>query len=93
MVTTVKLSDNAKQKLDILQAEIFLSSSKNISKQQLLEEIIDLSTEEKEKLLAQLVSEIQYPLSDQEIQSIMKTTKDWGVETKEEDLDKILYGE
>lgn len=93
MVTTVKLSDNAKQKLDILQAEIFLSSSKNISKQQLLEEIIDLSTEEKEKLLAQLVSEIQYPLSDQDIQSIMKTTKDWGVETKEEDLDKILYGE
>lgn len=93
MVTTVKLSDNAKQKLDILQAEIFLSSSKNISKQQLLEVIIDLSTEEKEKLLAQLVTEIQYPLSDQEIQSIMKTTKDWGVETKEEDLDKILYGE
>jgi hypothetical protein len=93
MVTTVKLSDNAKRKLDILQAEIFLSSLKNISKQQLLEQIIDLSTEEKKKLIAKLVSEIQYPLNDQEIQSIMKASKDWGVETKEENLDKVLYGE
>jgi len=93
MVTTVKLSDKAKRKLDILQAEIFLSSSRNISKQHLLEKIIDLSTEEKEKLLAILVSEINYPLTDQEIQSIIKSSRNWGVETKEEDIDKSLYGE
>jgi len=32
MATTVKLSEKAKEKLDRLQAKIFLSSSKNLSK-------------------------------------------------------------
>ncbi len=93
MVTTVKLSEQAKEKLDRLQAELFLSSMKNLTKQQLLEKIIDLSTEEKEKLLSKLALEIRYPLSKKDIQSIMTASRDWGVKTKEDDLDKILYGE
>ena len=93
MVTSVKLSDHAKAKLDILQAEIFLSSSKNITKQQLLEKIIDISSEEKEKLLAKLVVKIKYPLNKKEIQKIMNAPKDWKVKTREQDLDKKLYGE
>lgn len=93
MVTTVKLSKNAKIKLDRLQAEIFLSSSKNLSKQQLLEKIIDLSTKSKEKLLAELNLEVKYPLKKKDIQALLSGSNDWGIETKEEDLDKILYGE
>jgi len=93
MVTTVKLSNKAKFKLDKLQAEIFLSSSKNLSKQQLLEKIIDLSIKSKDKLLAELTQEIKYPLTKKDIQTLLLGSQNWGVETKEEDLDKILYGE
>ena len=93
MATTVKLSEKAKEKLDRLQAKIFLSSSKNLSKQELLEKIIELSTEEKEKLLAKLEPEIKFPLKKKEIETVMSSSRDWGVKTKEEDIDKILYGE
>ena len=93
MSTTVKLSEKAKENLDRLQARIFLSSSKNLSKQQLLEKIIELSIEEKEKLLIKLNSEIKFPLKKKEIEIIMSSSKDWGVKTREKDIDKILYGE
>ena len=92
MVTTVKLSKNAKLKLDKLQAEIFLSSSKNLSKQQLLEKIIDLSIESKQKLLASLNSGVKYPLKKKDIKTLLLASKDWGVKTKEEDIDSMLYG-
>lgn len=59
----------------------------------MLEKIIELSTEEKEKLLAKLEQEIKFPLNKKEIEIIMSSSKDWGVKTKEEDIDKILYGE
>jgi hypothetical protein len=93
MATTVKLSEKAKKKLDRLQARIFLASSKNLSKQQLLEKIIELSIEEKEKLLNKLQSEIEFPLKKKEIETIMSSSKDWGLKTREKEIDKILYGE
>ena len=93
MATTVKLSKKAKKELDRLQARIFLSSSKNLSKQQLLEIIIELSIEEKDKLLNKLESEIKFPLKKKEIDTLMESPEDWGVKTKEKDIDKFLYGE
>jgi len=93
MVTTVKLSDKAKFKLDKLQAEIFIHLSKNLSKQQLLEKIIDISVESKKMLLSKLVLEVKYPLKKKDIQILMSISKNWGVKTREEDLDRKLYGE
>jgi hypothetical protein len=43
--------------------------------------------------MLKLESEIKIPLKKKEVQTIMASSKDWGIQTSEEDVDKILYGE
>lgn len=92
MVTSVKLSERGKRLLDALQAETTLKVGEKISQQELLE----LALEEAERMKSALIERIskrpRVPLSEEEIEQILRTPRDWGVVTSEEQIDKYLYG-
>ena len=90
-VTTVRISDRANRKLDALQARIQLRSLKRVPKQTILEQLIDRALEEEPSPL--LIRPPKYPLSKKALRALADFPVDWGVETREEDIDRILYGE
>ena len=90
-VTTVRISDRANRKLDALQARIQLRSLKRVPKQTILEQLIDQALEEEPSPL--LIRPPKYPLSKKALRALADFPVDWGVETREEDIDRILYGE
>ncbi|MCW4050812.1 MAG: hypothetical protein NWE89_13860 [Candidatus Bathyarchaeota archaeon] len=87
---TVKMSDEAKKILEKLQAKITLKTGEKISQQQLLDEIIRLSERNEDQLFRQITSP---PLGEEEINKLLRTPMDWGVETVEEEIDIALYRE
>jgi len=90
-VTTVRISDRANRKLDALQARIQLQSRKRVTKQTILEVLIDKAFEEGPSPL--LIRPPKYPLSRKALRALENFPVDWGVETREEDIDRILYGD
>jgi uncharacterized protein (DUF342 family) len=91
MVTSVKLSEQSKQVLDALQAEVTLKSGEKISQQELLELLLADARGRKEELISK-IKRPKVPLSDKEIKKILSLPRDWGVVTCEDDIDKYLYG-
>ncbi len=89
--TTVKISDRANRKLDALQARIQLRDRKRATKQTILEQLIDRALEEEPSLL--LIRPPKYPLSKRTLRALADFPVDWGVETREEDIDRTLYGD
>jgi len=91
-MSSVKLSEEAKTLLDKTQARATLATGRKITQQELLEAMIEFSAGREDQFLEEAV-EHQTPLSTEEIEQLMKEPTDWGVETKEEEIDKVLYGE
>ena len=91
-MSSVKLSEEAKTLLDKAQARVTLTTGRKITQQELLEAMIEFSARREDQFLEETV-EHQTPLSTEEIEQLMKESTDWGVETKEEEIDKVLYGE
>ena len=89
--TTVRISGKANRKLDRLQARIQLGSGNRVTKQTILELLIDRALEEEPSPL--FIRPPKYPLSKRALQALDDFPVDWGVETREEDIDRILYGE
>ena len=92
MVTSVKLSEQSKQVLDALQAEVTLKSGKRVSQQELLELLLADAREKKEELISKISKRHKVPLSEKDMKKILSLPKDCGVVTREEDIDKYLYG-
>jgi hypothetical protein len=92
MVTSVKLSEKSKQVLDALQAEITLKSGSKISQQELLELLLADAEKNKEELISKIAKRPRVPLSEKDIKKILSLPRDWGIVTREEDIDKYLYG-
>ncbi|RQG95119.1 hypothetical protein [Natrarchaeobius chitinivorans] len=92
MSTSVKVTDTTKSRLEELQAEIRLETGRNVTQQELLERIVTSSYESKDELIDSFRDEFE-PLSEEEIDRWLSGTIDSGVETKEEDIDDVLYGE
>ena len=88
--TTVKITNRANRKLDVLQARLCLRQGRRITKQSILEKLIDRALEEDEPFF--LVKAPEYPLPDEIRRLLRSHPVDWGVETREEDIDRILYG-
>jgi len=63
-----------------------------LTKQIILEELIDSAFEKEEEPVV-LLKAPKYPLPEKQRRAILKIPFDWGVDTKEEDIDRILYGE
>lgn len=91
MVTSVKLSERGKRKLDALQAELTLKSGRKVSQQELLELVLADAEEHKDELISK-VAEQRFPLTEEEIKKILSLSRDWSVVTSEEDIDRYLYG-
>lgn len=89
--TTVRISDRANRKLDALQARIQLRARKRVPKQTILEMLIDHALDEEPSPL--LIRPPKYPLSKRTLRALADFPLDWGVETREEDIDRILYEE
>jgi hypothetical protein len=91
MSTSVKISGESKRLIDTLQARLVIATGKKISQQELLDTLVRLSTERKDELFG-LIAGVRLPLTPEEVEKLMKIPTDWGVETREEEIDTILYG-
>jgi predicted transcriptional regulator len=90
MTTAVKLDDDAKSRLEELQAEIRLRTGRKITRQELLTRIIDEAYESRNEVIDSF-RESSVPLSDAEKEAMREARFSSGVETDEDDIDDILY--
>jgi hypothetical protein len=86
----VRIPRETSKKLDRLAARILLRTGRKISKQDLVDLIVETGLDE--EALAARILDMQFPLPDEVWNRVKKKSLDWGVETREEDIDRILYG-
>jgi len=91
MATAVKVDDEAKSRLEELQAEIRLKTGENVTQQELLSRLIDEAYESRSEFIDSF-RESSVPLSEDEKAAMQRGRFNSGVETDEEDIDDILYG-
>ena len=91
MTTAVKVHDEAKSRLEELQAEIRLQTGRKVTQQELLTRLIDDAYESREAVIDSF-RESSVPLSDAEKAAMGRHRFSSGVETAEEDIDDVLYG-
>ena len=91
MATAVKVDEDAKARLEELQAEIRLQTGETVTQQDLLTRLIDDAYESRADVIDSF-RDSTVPLSDGEKEAIRGGRISSGVETDEEDIDVILYG-
>ena len=91
MATTVKVDEDAKSRLEELQAEIRLRTGRNVTQQELLTRIIDGAYESRDEVVDSF-RESTVPLSEDEKETMRRGRFRSGVETDEGDIDDALYG-
>jgi hypothetical protein len=91
MATAVKVEEDAKSRLEELQAEIRLRTGETVTQQELLTRLIDDAYESRVDFIDSF-RKSNVPLSDAEREAMQRGRVSSGVETDEEDVDEILYG-
>ena len=91
MSTSVKISGEGKSLLDRLQARLVIATGRKVSQQELLNALVKFSSEREDVLISYMAG-VKLPLSTEEVEKLMKLRTDWGVETREEEIDIYLYG-
>lgn len=91
MTTAVKVDDDAKSRLEELQAEIRLRTGRRVTQQALLSRLIDDAYTSREAVIDSFREE-RVPLTEDEIAAMHRGRIASGVETDEEDIDELLYG-
>ncbi|MFB6211018.1 MAG: hypothetical protein ABEI76_05725 [Halobacteriales archaeon] len=91
MATAVKVDEDAKARLEELQAEIRLQTGQKVTQQELLTRLIDDAYESRMDVIDSF-RETTVPLSETEKEAMHRGRIKSGVETDEEDIDDILYG-
>ncbi len=91
MPTAVKVDDDAKSRLEELQAEIRLRTGRTVTQQELLSRLIDDAYASRAALIDSF-REASVPLTDEEKAAMRGGRISAGVETDEDDIDEILYG-
>jgi len=91
MTTAVKVEEDAKSRLEELQAEIRLRTGTKVTQQELLTRLIDDAYESREAVIDSFRAST-VPLSEDEKERMRRGRFSSGVETDEEDIDDILYG-
>lgn len=91
MSTAVKMDDEAKSKLEELQAEIRLKTGKKVTQQELLSELIDTVVDSRSEFVDSF-RDGNPTLTEEEIEQFNEGRIASGVETDEDDIDEILYG-
>lgn len=91
MSTAVKMDEDAKSKLEELQAEIKLKTGKKVTQQEILTRLIESAIESRTEFVDSF-RDGKTSLSETEIRTFNEGTIASGVETDEEDIDDVLYG-
>jgi hypothetical protein len=91
MSKAVKVDEDAKSRLEELQAEIRLRTGESVTQQELLSRLIDDAYEDRDEVVASFGASGQ-SLSGDEVASFFEASFSSGVETEEDDIDDILYG-
>jgi hypothetical protein len=91
MSTSVKLAEEDKKKLDKLQALVTLRSGRKLTQQELLSALIKDALAKSDEF-AEVISGLKLPMNDEEFSRVRALASDWGVETRSEEIDEILYG-
>lgn len=91
MTTAVKVEDDAKSRLEELQAEIRLRTGAKVTQQELLTRLIDDAYDSRDAVIDSF-RESPVPLSDAEKEAMQHGRISSGIETGEEDIDEVLYG-
>jgi predicted transcriptional regulator len=91
MATAVKLDEDAKERLEELQAEIRLRTGQSVTQQALLTKLIDDAYASRAAVIDSF-RESTVPLSTAEKDAMRQGRVASGVETDEDDIDDILYG-
>jgi hypothetical protein len=91
MVTAVKVDEEAKSRLEELQAEIRLRTGTTVTQQDLLTRLIGEAYESRDEVIDSFRTET-VPLSDAERAAMQRGRFSSGVETDEDDIDDVLYG-
>lgn len=91
MSTAVKMDEEAKSKLEELQAEIRLKTGKKVTQQEILSELIHSAVDARSEFIDSF-RDGKTVLSDTELTQFNKGRISSSVETAEEDIDDILYG-
>jgi len=91
MATAVKVDENAKSRLEELQAEIRLRTGSKVTQQELLTRLIDDAYESHEEIIDSF-RESTVPLSESEKAAMREGRFSSGTETDEDDIDDVLYG-
>ena len=90
MTTSVKLDERDKKRLDRLQARLTMESGEKHTQQEILAALISKGLEDG-GLLDSLARKWR-PLTDAEYSAALSLTGDWGVTTRSQDIDRVLYG-
>ena len=86
-MTTIKIRDLDKRRFDRLQHEYIAVSGVKITQQELFSKILDYIEKSKDAFFKVKISK----LSEKEIKKFRKLQENWDVETKEEEIDSIVY--
>ena len=90
-MTAVKVEEDAKSRLEELQAEIRLRAGRNVTQQELLTRLIDDAYESRDDVIDSF-RERTVPLSEADKAAMRNGRFRSGVETDESDVDDVLYG-
>ncbi len=90
MSTTVRIRDEDKVKLDRIQAKITLEQGEKPSLEDVLHRLVELGERREGELVRPAGS---LDLSEEEKREVLESTFDFGFLTREEDIDKDLYGD
>jgi len=87
MASSIKISDETKQALDKLLANLMINYDRKFTQQEILDLLIKLGEANMELLLSPMESPSKNVLN-----KIKKLQKPWRSETDEKVIDEILYG-
>ena len=90
MVIAVKVDEDAKSRLEELQAEIRIRTGRKVTQQELLSQLIDDAYESRDDVIDSF-RESKIPLSEAEKEAMRRGRISSGIETDEADVDEILY--
>lgn len=88
MATTVRVRDEDKAILNTLQARYTLATGQRIALEELLSRILELAEQHEDELI---LRDEAPKLTPHEIAAFHAGTSSWGGETREEDIDRIVY--
>ena len=90
MSTSVKIAEADKEKLEKLQALVTLKLGEKMTQQELLARLIQDALTKGDEFVESVKPNV--PMSDEEFRRVLSLAEDWGVETRSEEIDQVLYG-